>query len=150
MPAVGMSASTVHLVSFKTTPAPPRGECTLFCVENFARYLFCSRLPKHGTLQAQFRTCVNNSGLWNLLSNPQKTNVRCVENTDVHTFEIDGAQIILVYVHEAMENMKPVYINGKMENTFIRTGDGDRKATQEELNAFLRKCSPGARQFSCR
>ena len=81
--------------------------------------------------------------LWNLLSNPQKTNVRCVENTDVHTFEIDGAQIILVYVHEAMENMKPVYINGKMENTFIRTGDGDRKATQEELNAFLRNAHPG-------
>lgn len=81
--------------------------------------------------------------LWNLLSNPQKTNFRCVENTDVHTVTIDGSDIILIYVHEAPENMKPVYINGNMENTYIRTGDGDRKATPDEINAFLRNAHPG-------
>lgn len=91
---------------------------------------------------------VNNStgittNLWSLLSNPQKTNVRCVENTDVRSFVIDGREIILIYVHEAPENMKPVYINGNIENTFIRTGDGDRRATPDELNAFLRNAHPG-------
>lgn len=83
------------------------------------------------------------TSLWNLLSNPQKASVRCVENTDVHTIPIDGKDIILIYVHEAPESMKPVYINGHMENTFIRTGDGDRKATPDELNTFLRNACPG-------
>ena len=82
------------------------------------------------------------TNLWNLLSNPQKTNFRCVENTDVHTVTIDGNDIILIYVHEAPENMKPVDINGNMENTYIRTGDGDRSATPEEIKAFLRNAHP--------
>ena len=97
--------------------------------------------------QNELHGVTNTSGiitnLWNLLSNPQKTNARCVENTDVHTVEIDGNDIILIYVHEAPENMKPVYINGNMDNTYIRTGDGDRKATPDELNAFLRNAHPG-------
>lgn len=83
------------------------------------------------------------TNLWNLLSNPQKTNFRCVENTDVHTVSFNGIDIILIFVHEAPENMKPVYINGNTENTYIRTGDGDRKATPDELNAFLRNAHPG-------
>ena len=83
------------------------------------------------------------TNLWNLLSNPQKTNFRCIENTDINTVTIDGKDIIFIYVHEAPENMKPVYINGNMDNTYIRTGDGDRKATQQEINAFLRNAHPG-------
>lgn len=39
--------------------------------------------------------------------------------------------------------MKPVYIGGKLENTWIRTGDGDRRATKEELAAFMRNAQPG-------
>lgn len=39
--------------------------------------------------------------------------------------------------------MKPVYINDKLENTWIRTGDGDRRATKEEIAAFLRNAKPG-------
>ena len=83
------------------------------------------------------------TNLWNLLSNPQKVSFRCVENDDVHTFSLEGNDIILVYVHEAPEYMKPVYVNGNRENTYIRTGDGDRKATIEELGAFLRNAHPG-------
>ncbi|MBR3188298.1 MAG: hypothetical protein IKF59_09700 [Lachnospiraceae bacterium] len=43
---------------------------------------------------------------------------------------------------EAADNQKPVYLNDKLENTWIRTGDGDRKATKEELAAFLRNAQP--------
>lgn len=38
--------------------------------------------------------------------------------------------------------MKPVYLNGKLENSWIRTGDGDRRATSEELAALLRNANP--------
>lgn len=63
--------------------------------------------------------------LWDMLSNPNKINFSSVDNEDIHVINIDGAEIMIVYVKEAPESMKPVYFNGKLENTFIRTGDGD-------------------------
>ena len=47
-----------------------------------------------------------------------------------------------MYKRQAPEGEKPVYINDKLENTWIRTGDGDRKATKEEIAAFLRNAKP--------
>ena len=66
--------------------------------------------------------------LWNLLANDNKVSYRTINNQDVKTIPIDGKTIIVVQVNEAPDNIKPVYINGKIENTYIRTGDGDRKA----------------------
>ena len=82
------------------------------------------------------------SNLWNQLSNTNKVSFRSINNNDVHTYNIDVKSIITIYVNEAAENMKPVYIGGKLENTWIRTGDGDRRATKEELSAFMRNAQP--------
>jgi predicted HTH transcriptional regulator len=81
--------------------------------------------------------------LWNNVSNPSKVNYRNINNQDVHTYTIDGKTIIIVCMKEAPESMKPIYTNGKYENTWIRTGDGDRKATKEELAAMMRNAQPG-------
>lgn len=81
--------------------------------------------------------------LWNQLSNNNKVSYRTVDNQDVNTYRIDGKDIIIVYVKEAVESMKPVHIGGKLENSWIRTGDGDRRATKEELAAFMRNAQPG-------
>jgi len=84
------------------------------------------------------------TSLWDQLSNKTKVNFRNIENDDVMSYELeDGVTVILVNVKEAPESMKPVYINDKIENTYIRTGDGDRKATKEELAAFMRNAQPG-------
>ena len=83
------------------------------------------------------------TSLWDQVSNPNKVNYRNIENQDVNTYDIDGKTVIIVYVKEASEAMKPVYLNGRLENTWIRTGDGDRKATKEEIAAFLRNAQPG-------
>lgn len=80
--------------------------------------------------------------LWDQLSNPNKVSFRNVDNQDVHTYNIDGKNIIIVYVKEVPDSMKPVYIGGKLENSWIRTGDGDRKATKEELATFMRNAQP--------
>ena len=85
------------------------------------------------------RTLTN---LWDQLSNRNKVSYRNVDNQDVRTYTIDGKTIITVYVKEAAESMKPVYINDKLENTWIRTGDGDRKATKDELAALIRNAQP--------
>lgn len=81
--------------------------------------------------------------LWNNFSNPEKVSFRTVNNQDVSTAVIDDKTVVLVHVNEAPDGKKPVYINGKMENSYIRTGDGDRRATKDEIAAFLRNAKPG-------
>ena len=81
--------------------------------------------------------------MWDQLSNSTKVSYRNVNNQDVNTYNIEGKKVIIVYVKEAPEAMKPVHIGGKLENTWIRTGDGDRKATKEEIAAFMRNAQPG-------
>lgn len=83
------------------------------------------------------------TNLWNTLSNPSKVNFRNIDNQDVHTYRIDGKSVIIVCVKEAPERMKPIHISGKLENTWIRTGDGDRRATRDELAAMMRNAQPG-------
>lgn len=82
------------------------------------------------------------TSLWNQLSNKNKVSFRNVDNPDVSSYVFDGKTVIIVYVKEAPESMKPVYIGDKLENAWIRTGDGDRKITREELAAFLRNAQP--------
>ena len=55
----------------------------------------------------------------------------------MNTYIIDGKTVIIIYVKEAAENMKSVFVNGKLENSWIRTGDGDsdRKVNRDELSA---------------
>lgn len=83
------------------------------------------------------------TNLWDQLSNTNKVSYRNVDNQDVNTYIIDGKTIIIIYVKEAAESMKPIYIGNKLENAWIRTGDGDRRATKEEFAAFMRNAQPG-------
>lgn len=83
------------------------------------------------------------TSLWDQLSNPEKISFRCIGNEDVQLCVLNGKKVVIVYVNEAPESQKPVYINGKLENTYIRTGDGDRLATREELQALLRNAHSG-------
>ena len=70
------------------------------------------------------------TSLWDQLSNGNKVSYRNINNEDVNTYTIDGKTVIIIYVKEAPENMKPVFISGKLENSWIRTGDGDRKVSK--------------------
>ncbi|HAV90644.1 MAG TPA: hypothetical protein DCW44_05175 [Eubacterium sp.] len=80
--------------------------------------------------------------LWDTLSNSNKVSYKNIENEDVGVFEIEpGKMIIIINIKEAPDSVKPVFINGKRENAWIRTGDGDRKMTQDELDSFVRNAS---------
>lgn len=78
------------------------------------------------------------SDFWNQLSNPQKVSFRAVQNEDVQVVSVEESVIVIIYVHEVPDKYKPVYINDKMDNCYLRTGDGDRKCTHMELSSFLR------------
>ena len=82
------------------------------------------------------------ANLWNQLSNKNKVSFRNINNTDVIDYSLDGSRIIIIRIKEAPDSMKPVYINGKDDNTYIRTGDGDRRATKDEINAMYRNAQP--------
>ena len=82
--------------------------------------------------------------LWDLLSNPNKVSFSNITNEDVIVVPIDETKtIIVINIQEAPDNMKPVYLEGKINRTFLRTGDGDRIANQMEINSMLRNAQPG-------
>ena len=84
------------------------------------------------------------TSLWDQLSNPSKVSYRNISNEDVVECKLDDkTTIILIAIKEAPNRMKPVYLNDKLENAWIRTGDGDRKMTREELAAVIRNAQPG-------
>lgn len=82
------------------------------------------------------------SVLWDNVSNKTKVSYRNIENEDVNVIDLDeNVRIILIHIKEAPESKKPVYLGDKIENSYIRTGDGDRKVTKDELAAFMRNAS---------
>ena len=81
--------------------------------------------------------------LWDQVSNPNKVSFRNIDNEDVLEYKLDDNKIIIIIsIKEAPDIMKPVYINDKIENTWIRTRDGDRRATREELATLMRNARP--------
>lgn len=58
----------------------------------------------------------------------------------LHRYEIDSKNIIAFYLSSS--EVKPVYF-GSLENTFIRMGSGDQRATQQEIMSMIRDQSFG-------
>lgn len=80
--------------------------------------------------------------IWDLLSNKQKVSYSTISNGDISCININGKYIISVKISEAPDTNKPVYLDNKLQNSFIRKGDGDRSATDSELRMMLRNASP--------
>ncbi len=77
--------------------------------------------------------------LWDVLSNRNKVSYRNIENQDVKVFNFDGKEVILVRVREVPDSMKSVYIGGKQENSWIRTGGQTSNARRTSIN--VKKCA---------
>ncbi len=83
------------------------------------------------------------TSLWDQLNNSNKVSYKCISNEDVIKYKMEqNKTVILVIIREVPNAKKPVYINNKIDNTWIRTGDGDRKANRDELSALLRNAEP--------
>ncbi|WP_289221178.1 AlbA family DNA-binding domain-containing protein [Faecalibaculum rodentium] len=77
-------------------------------------------------------TGVDNCGkvltdMWNGMNNQNKISMRTANNEDVAVLKLADRDIVLVFIREVPMLHKPVYLNGKIENSYLRTGDGDRK-----------------------
>lgn len=85
---------------------------------------------------------------WSSIANPRTTNRNILSQTDVQIItDISDKKVIMITVPEAANNQKPIFIRGLMENTYIRNGQGDTKATEEELHALIRNSQSDADSF---
>lgn len=71
--------------------------------------------------------------IFNDNNNPSCLNKPIIQNNDIQTSNIKGKKIIQIIIHPEPFNARPVTAFNK---TYIRTGDGDRLATNEQLKYF--------------
>jgi ATP-dependent DNA helicase RecG len=74
------------------------------------------------------------------LSNTDKFNKRIIVKSK--KYNIDQKIVLAFYIPSKGALEKPIYFNS-VNNTFIRTGSGDRRATKEEIDSFYRNSSFG-------
>lgn len=77
--------------------------------------------------------------LLNEVSNPQRVSFNLLTDKDVLINPIKGSDnsLIIVNVREAPYSAKPVYIGQDIRKTYIRLGEGDKVATQQQLKYLL-------------
>lgn len=76
--------------------------------------------------------------LFTAIHNPETVNYCAISDEDVNVRQVSGLTVIEVFVREAPDSKKPVYLYKNIANTFMRSNDGDRKATEEELKNMIR------------
>ena len=73
-----------------------------------------------------------------VLRSGNKFNKRIEVSCKKYTFE--DKTVLAFYIPKKHKREKPIYFNDQ-KNTFIRTGSGDQRATQEEIDSFYRNAS---------
>jgi len=80
-------------------------------------------------LEQDLSTTLRSRSKFNVIINPYFTK-----------YDIDGKKVLACFI--ASSEVKPVYFNS-LTNTFIRTGSGDQRASEFEINALYRNQSFG-------
>ena len=78
--------------------------------------------------------------IFTIAQNKNKVSLNLLENQDVQIHNINGVQIISIYVKEAEISQKPVFLNGEdnYKNVYIRKYEADCRTTPEEYRRFIR------------
>ena len=72
-----------------------------------------------------------------------KTKFNTVIFFKVQMYDIDGHKVLAFWIPSS--SIKPVYFNNNIQNTFIRCGSGDQRATDGEIAAIQRDQAFGSR-----
>lgn len=79
--------------------------------------------------------------LLNQLKNKNKISSPVVSEENIKIHAVDGLEIIEISVPRAEFHNRPVFIKGDVKNTYIREGERDSKATEDDLKAIIRDSS---------
>ena len=71
-------------------------------------------------------------------NNKNKVSHNIIEERNVNVHIIDDKVVISVYVPELPSHRKPLFLNDNLKCTYIRKGDGDYRASDEDLRRFIR------------
>lgn len=84
---------------------------------------------------------------FNILHNRQKVNRSVLIDSNVRIVNINGRNVVYIYVPEADYRLKPIYINDNIQSgTYKRINDGDRHVSTDELAMMIRDSSDNADQ----
>lgn len=80
---------------------------------------------------------------WNQVNDRKKVSVNLLTRAMVNRLEIDGRTLLQIDVPKADRAHLPVHLNGSFEhNTFVRIGDGDRRADPETVRRLVADSDP--------
>ncbi|MFT8842449.1 MAG: RNA-binding domain-containing protein [Schleiferilactobacillus harbinensis] len=79
--------------------------------------------------------------LLNTVTNTNKVSINLLTDDDVLILSLSGKKVLQVTVRPAAYENKPVYLNGLLENSYVRLGDGDHRTTQDQLHYMVANSS---------
>lgn len=106
-------------------------------------YLGVKEIKKEGALSEFIAVGVQNSQdmkteLLNQLKNKNKISYPIVSEEDIKVISVNEVDIIEISVPRADFHNRPIFIKGNMKNAFIREGERDSRATEDDLKAIIR------------
>lgn len=75
---------------------------------------------------------------WTLVNDPRKTSACILSRQNVFVQEIEGKRIVCIDVPRADRYDLPVFINGQIEESYRRSGEGDYRCSADEIRSMLR------------
>lgn len=75
----------------------------------------------------------------NLQGNVNKISKKVVSEENIEVFCVKNKQVVAINVPKINFSDRPVYLNGNIQNAYVRENDSDRKVNKEELRFFLRE-----------
>ena len=76
--------------------------------------------------------------LWNLLANSEKISCNLLDRNSVKRLEVEGRNLLVLHIPRAERRQRPVFINNNpLRGTFVRTYEGDRRASETTVRRML-------------
>ena len=86
-------------------------------------------LPDPEKLLAEFYVKVND---------PNRVSANIIQKRDLYIVDAGGDHIAVIHVPRAKKELRPVYIEGDIHNSFVRNGEGDIRLSTEQLQEMIR------------
>ena len=71
--------------------------------------------------------------IFNQLNNPQKCSLNLCDETMVQELQLEGKNVLAMYVPQALPEQRPVYIRDREDNSYLRSASADVRCKREDL-----------------
>lgn len=80
--------------------------------------------------------------LFNTLSNKNKVSFNSISEENITILNYESKEIIIINIPETPSNKKPVYLNDKIDQSYLRVGTADIRMNKDQIAEFSRLSSP--------